>query len=63
MPRVVNTPRLRCMGRMYSSSRRAMAAPTAMASWPMPLNHLLILPCRSRLSIFSSMMRGKTSFS
>jgi hypothetical protein len=35
-----------------------MAAPTLMASWPMPLNHLLILPCLSRLSIFSSMMRG-----
>ena len=60
MPRVVNTPRLRCMGSTYSSSRSALVIPTAMASCPMPLNHLLILPCLSRLSIFSSIMRGRS---
>ena len=40
------------MGRMNSSSFRMLAADTAMASWPMPENHLLMRPCRSRLSIF-----------
>ncbi len=34
--RVVNTPRLRCIGRMKSSGSSASVTPTAMASWPMP---------------------------
>ena len=43
---------------MYSFSFRASATPTAMASWPIPENHLLICPCRNSLSIFSSILRG-----
>ena len=59
---VVKTPRLRCMGRIYSSSCKAAVNPTEMASCPIPANHLLIFPCRSRISIFSSTRRGFKSF-
>ena len=31
-----------------------MVTPTEIASWPMPENHLEILPCRSRINIFCS---------
>ena len=61
MPRVVKMPRLRCMGRMNSSESNAAAAPTEMASCPMPLNHLEILPWRNWLIIFSSIIRGSMS--
>ena len=39
----------------------AAAAPTEMASCPMPLNHLEILPWRNWLIIFSSIIRGSMS--
>ena len=31
------------------------------ASWPMPLNHLLIRPCRSSSNIFSSIILGSSN--
>ncbi len=40
----VKTPRLRCRGMIHSSGARAETTPAEMASWPMPLNHLLTLP-------------------
>ena len=33
-PRVVHTPRLRCIGRIQSRASRPHATPTAIASWP-----------------------------
>src|SRR5687768_511386 len=42
---------------IHSSGCSASVAPTAIASWPMPLNHLLILPCLNKSSIFSSINR------
>ena len=50
--RVVKMPRLRCIGKMNLSLGMAAATPTEMASCPIPLNHLLILPCRNCDIIF-----------
>ncbi len=49
---VVKTPRFLCMGKMYSSGSKAMVTPTEMASCPIPLNHLEILPCRKKYQHF-----------
>ena len=60
--RVVKTPRLRCIGKIYSSVFKAKVQPTAIASCPMPENHLPMRPCRKRMSIFSSISRGSNNF-
>ena len=52
----MNTLRFRCIGRMYSSFSMARAMPVEIASCPIPENHLDILPCRSRINIFSSII-------
>ena len=40
---------------------RAVTTPMAIASWPIPENHLESRPWRSRTSIFSSIIRGRRS--
>jgi hypothetical protein len=40
---------------------QANVAPTAIASCPMPLNHLEIFPCRNNNSILSSIILGHKS--
>ena len=49
------------MGRIQSFFWSADATPTAIASCPMPENHLESFPWRSRRSIFSSIIRGSRS--
>ena len=48
-------------GGWHRPRRKAAATPTAIASCPMPENHLDSRPCRSRISIFSSISRGNSS--
>mgnify|MGYP006171441363 CR=1 FL=1 len=56
-------------GRLRSGARAvklstcslARCQPTAMASWPYPLNHFESRPCRISRSIFSSITRGTSS--
>ena len=48
------------MVKMYSSLFIARAEPTEVASCPQLENHFEILPWRKAMSIFSSMVLGKT---
>src|SRR3970040_636949 len=44
---------------MQALSCTPCVTPTAIASWPIPENHLLSFPCRIRRSLFSSINRGR----